>query len=403
MGGQVNGRGIIERTYEGRNFVLNSTTLEWEAMTQPGASAPGASSTQVSIKEILTSSGGTIIDSTEVALKVNVVAGSAAGSTEVTVRQSSAGDLNVTVGASALPSGAATAAKQDTGNATLSVISAVIQAANVANASDLWIPVLGYDGTLLRPLKTDSSGSLQIKQASTVWAAQLDGRVRAQNSTIGDLLASVQQNSTVWPVQMPTSQSFQVKNSTIGDLLASVQQNSTTWAVQIDGRVRAQNSTIGDLLASVQQNSTVWQTQAVIRDSSGVAYAGLTSRPSTGAQAMPTREVLNNLLSTCFSSLGNNSTSATVVTSAASLRHKVYAYSITSTAQAVNTLSFASSLGNPIWQVQMQSITSGITGANLAVSPPAWLFATEAASPLVFKVTGSSGTYHVSFSYFSEA
>jgi hypothetical protein len=178
----------------------------------------------------------------------------------------------------------------------------------------------------------------------------------------------------VWPVQIPSTQSIQVKNSTIGDLLASV-----------------------------QQNSTVWFTQAILRDSSGTGLVGTTTRPSTGAQGLVVRHVLNDLQSTCFSTLGNNSTSSTIVSSAAGLRHKVFAYSITSTAQAVNTLSFASSLANPIWVMQMQSISSGITGANLAVSPPAWLFATEVASPLVFKIGPSTGTYHVSLSWFSEA
>ena len=229
--------------------------------------------------------------------------------------------------------------------------------------------------------------------------------VQAKNSTIGDLLASVQQNSTVWQVQIPSTQSVQVKNSTIGDLLASVQQNSTVWQVQIPSSqsVQVKNSTIGDLLASVQQNSTVWQTQSKVQDSSGVSPNIVGTRPTTGAQAIAVRHVLNDLQSTCFSTIGNNSTSATVVTSAASVRHKVYAYSITSTAQAVNTLTFASSLANPLWHVAMQAFSSGISGANLAVTPPAWLFATAAASPLVFKVTGTTGSYHLSFSYFSEA
>ena len=225
--------------------------------------------------------------------------------------------------------------------------------------------------------------------------------VQVKNSTIGDLLASVQQNSTVWAVQADGR--VRAQNSTIGDLLASVQQNSTVWAVQADGRVRAQNSTIGDLLASVQQNSTVWQTQSIIRDSSGTAYPGITTRPTTAVMALPVRPVLNDLQSTSFSTIGNNSTSDTVVSSAAGLRHKVFAYSITSTAQAINSLTFASSLANALWTMQMQAMSSGITGANLAVTPPAWLFGTEAGSPLVFKIGPSTGSYHLSFSYFSEA
>jgi sulfur carrier protein ThiS len=249
------------------------------------------------------------------------------------------------------------------------------------------------------------AGKVLVDQNSTVWPVQIPTTqsIQVKNSTIGDLLASVQQNSTVWAVQADGR--VRAQNSTIGDLLASVQQNSTVWAVQIptSQSVQVKNSTIGDLLASVQQNSTVWQVQAKIQDSSGVGFIGTITRPTTGVQGMAVRVVLNDLQSTAFSTMGNNSTSSTIVSSAASVRHKVYAYSITSTAQAVNTLTFASSLANMLWTVQMQAFSSGISGANLAVTPPAWLFATESASPLVFKVTGTTGTYHLSFSYFSEA
>ena len=290
----------------------------------------------------------------------------------------------------------------------------------VSNVSSVAGRVLVDQNSTVWPVQVSSvAGRVDVGEYST--AAPLTGStglivrlastgVRVINSSAADLLANVSsvagrvltdQNSTVWAVQVDGR--VRAQNSTIGDLLASVQQNSTVWAVQVDGRVRAQNSTIGDLLASVQQNSTTWLTQAVIRDSSGVAYAGVTTRPSTAVQGLPVRTVLNDLQSTAFSTIGNNSTSSTIVSSVAAQRVKCYAYSITSTVQAVNTLTFASSLANLIWTVQMQSLSSGISGANLAVTPPAWLFATEAASPLVFKVTGTTGSYHLSVSYFVEA
>ena len=330
---------------------------------------------------------------------------------------------------------------------------------SAAQASTVW--AVQVDGRVRAQNSTIGDLLASVQQNSTVWAVQVDGRVRAQNSTIGDLLASVQQNSTVWAVQVDGR--VRAQNSTQADFIgqfapisssgvsmstdadpASTKQGlivrqvgystqvtvanfSTTVNVSslagpvivrssaadalgtiyqstfADLRATVHNSTIGDLLASVQQNSTVWQVQAKIQDSSAVSPNIVGTRPTTGAQGIAVRTILNDLQSTCFSTIGNNSTSATVVSSAASVRHKVYAYSITSTAQAVNTLSFASSLANAIWQVQMQSVSSGITGANLAVSPPAWLFATESASPLVFKITGTTGSYHLSFSYFTEA
>ena len=242
------------------------------------AAGGGGGSTQVSIKEILTSSGASVMDSTLNA--VRITSADAGGSTQVSVSGNtydSSGALQVNTGP-----GGSTQISVSTGSVRV----------HQSTAADL---------------------NAAVVQGSTIWAAQV-------SSVAGRVL--VEQNSTVWPVQVPSSQSIQVKNSTIGDLLASVQQNSTVWAVQVadyvapsttiqvssvSGRVRAQNSTIGDLLASVQQNSTVWEVQS--------------------------RQTLPTLLSTAFSTLGNNSTSSTIVSSQAGLRHKVFAYSITSTAQ----------------------------------------------------------------------
>lgn len=479
-----------------------------------GIGTPGAGSTQVSVKEILTSSGASVMDSTEGAIKVNVVAGAAGGSTIVTistgsvrVHQSTAADLNAAVvqgstvwqaqvsslaglvtvspisssGVSLSTDASPASTKQGLivrqvgntydssgalqvntgpgGSTQVAVSSGIVQVQPISSSgvsmSTDTDPASTKQGLIVRQVGFSTivavsslAGVVSAQQNSTVWAVQIDGRVRAQNSTIGDLLASVQQNSTVWQTQTKIqdiltssggsvmdstevaikvnvvagaaggSTTVTVRQSTAADLnvtvagyvapSTTVNVSSLAGAVIVrssaaDALMTVYQSTMGALLAQVAQNSTVWQTQAKIQDSSAVTFVGSTSRPSTGVQGLVVRHVLNDLQSTAFSTMGNNSTSSTIVSSAAAIRHKVYAYSITSTVQAVNTLSFASSLGNPIWQIQLQSISSGIAGANLAVSPPAWLFATEAASPLVFKVTGTTGTYHLSFSYFSEA
>lgn len=238
-----------------------------------------------------------------------------------------------------------------------------------------------------------------VGQASTVWAVQVDGRVRAQNSTIGDLLASVQQNSTVWAVQVDGR--VRAQNSTIGDLLASVQQNSTVWAVQVDGRVRAQNSTIGDLLASVQQNSTVWQTQAAVRTSSGAGVEGSTGVPERGALGLNVRPIVPLLHSAFASTAGATSTNTVLVSSQAGIHYCVYAFSITSTVAAASTISFRSSLANVNWPLRLGSQSSGVTGANLAVTPPAYLFRTSSAgNALTFHVPSSGAEYDVVVSYF---
>lgn len=75
----VQGYGFIG---ESRGYVYDSTLMAWIAAT-PGTA--GGGSTQISIKEILTSSGASVMDSTANAINVNVVAGSAASDTTATV------------------------------------------------------------------------------------------------------------------------------------------------------------------------------------------------------------------------------------------------------------------------------------------------------------------------------
>lgn len=281
-----------------------------------------------------------------------------------------------------------------------------------------------------------------ITRSLTYQSSQADNRATVYQSTAGDLNVTAAQGGT-WNIGTVTTVSSLAGIVTVGEYsTAAPAANSTGLVVRIaspstgpfqmsslGGRVEVgeystatpatgstglivrvaspstgpfQMSSLGGVV-NVQQNSTVWQGQVTIKDSSGVNVPASTALPVNGAVGLHVRQVYPTILSTAFSTIGNGSTSSTVVSSAAGVRHKVFAYSITSTVQAVNSLSFASGLSNVIWTMQHQSVSSGISGANLAVTPPAWLFATAAAEPLVFKITGSTGSYHLSFSYFSEA
>lgn len=98
-----------------------------------------------------------------------------------------------------------------------------------------------------------------------------------------------------------------------------------------------------------------------------------------------------------------------LVSSAAGLRHKVYAFHVTSTHTNPSTLVFMSSAAHDLYHVGFGSGSSGVTGANLAVTPPAFLFATASANALNVRIEGGNSTVtsttlaRVSFSYFSEA
>ena len=92
--------------------------------------------------------------------------------------------------------------------------------------------------------------------------------------------------------------------------------------------------------------------------------------------------------------------STTLISSVAAKQHRVYAFSVTSTLIATSSATFASS-ANDRWGLLVGTGSSGVSGGNLAVSPPGFLFTTETASALTF-VTSSTGLYRVSVSFFTE-
>jgi hypothetical protein len=84
---------------------------------------------------------------------------------------------------------------------------------------------------------------------------------------------------------------------------------------------------------------------------------------------------------------------------------KVYAFSIMSTAAVNLTSKFTNgSGGSPVelWRVAMISPTGGVAGANLAVTPPGYLFATPSGATLCI-VNDSASLIHYSVAYFKES
>lgn len=239
-----------------------------------------------------------------------------------------------------------------------------------------------------RPLQS-SAADLQMTAtplAGSTW------NVRPLQSSAADL------QMTATPLAGSTWNVRPLQSSAADLQMTATPLAGSTW------NVRPLQSSQGDLRATVYQSTaTDFLVSANIRDSSGTGFVGTTTRPSTGAQGLVVRPVLNDLQSTGRSTTGNGSTRETFVSSVAGQRIKVYAYSITSTVTTANTVAWYSSNANMIWPVVLQAVSSAISGANLAVSPPAWLFATDAANALTFGISGSTGTYHVGVSWFVEA
>ena len=308
-------------------------------------------STTVTVSQLLDSSGGSIAvgDNVNQALRVNIVAGSAS-STIVSV-SSVAGNVRV-VNSSA----------------------ADLQA-TVTQASTVWaVQVGGY--------------------STTANVSSVAGKVSVVNSSAADLLASVAQTSTVWAVQLTQYSTIAAISSVAG--VVTVQQNSTVWAVQLanystvvsvsTGSVRVHQSTAADLHMTAHN-----------ADGAGNALESSTSAPSSGARGLLVRPILGGVATYSASTTGQSS-ATTILSSAATSRGYVFAYSITSTlAGPVEWGIYSGS--TRLWGGVLAATSSAISGVNLAVSPPGYLFSGSTGQALTFNVASSNTGLNVSIAY----
>lgn len=292
--------------------------------------------------------------------------------------QSTAGDLNVTVAGYVAPS---TTVAVSTGSVRV----------HQSSAADLNVTVAGYVAP--STVVSVSTGSIRVHQSTAA-----DHLVTVYQSTAAALQATVTPAAgstwSVRPLQSSASNLLMTAyQSTAADLnvtVAGYVAPSTIVTVST-GSIRVHQSTAANHLVTVYQSTaadqlvTVYQStaaalQATVRlnTSSGGALEGSTAAPAAGVIALAVREVLGTILSTTVLVTSTASTALyTLVSSAANVRHKVFAYAVTSTHTRPSTLVFVSSNANDKWALQLGSGSSGITGANLAIAPPAWLFHTE--------------------------
>ena len=127
-----------------------------------------------------------------------------------------------------------------------------------------------------------------------------------------------------------------------------------------------------------------------------------------GRQLMSLASVFPSLLSTTVLITSTHSTAVyEVVSSAASVQHRVFAFSVGSTHTNPSTLVFMSSLAIDRWHVPFGSGSSGMTGGHLAVTPPGFIFQTVAANALNVRIEGGSSVTstvvaRISIGYFTE-
>lgn len=310
------------------------------------------------------------------------------------VHQSTAADLLATVS----PAAGSTWAVRPLQSSQADLRATVYQ----STAADLNVTVAGYSTVV-----NVSTGSVRVHQStaadlnvtvagySTVVSVST-GSVRVHQSSAADLNVTVAGYSTVVSV---STGSVRVHQSTAADLQATVTPVAgSTWAV------RPLQSSAADLQVTATQNSTAWSVLARVTTSSGGGIEGSTASPAAGVIGLHTREALSSLQSTtilCLIQTAGGST--TIISSAAGLSYKVYAYSITSTVTAMSSVAFLSSAAIERWGLILGSGSSGITGANLAIPPigGAFLFRTDQANALQFSAS-STGLYRVSVSWITE-
>ena len=132
----------------------------------------------------------------------------------------------------------------------------------------------------------------------------------------------------MWAVQLSNYSTIAAVSSVGG--VVKVQQNSTVWAVQLTQWSTTHNVSSLAGVVKVTQNSTVWNVQARLFDGVSNALVSATSNPSSNAQALAVRPVIDTLLTYSASTTGQSS-ATTIISSNATTRGKVFAYSITST------------------------------------------------------------------------
>lgn len=251
-----------------------------------------------------------------------------------------------------LPTGAATSAKQDTLDTSINTL---LKPASTLAAVTSITNVVHVD---------DNGGSLTV-----------DGNLGA------DLRVSSAAVTTSNPVPVcpPASGSLAVSNSTASNLKAEV-VGTGTFAVQAAATLAAETTKV---IGTV--NVAAAQTIAT------------TNAGTFAVQNNSTGKTLLTASGSCASS-GNNTLIA-----AGTNKLKVFAFSLTTTSTTAVTCIFQSGAsGTELWRVVLQAPTGVNVGANLAVTPPAWLFATASATLLNLNLS-SGQTVHYSVAYYDEA
>ena len=206
---------------------------------------------------------------------------------------------------------------------------------------------------------------------------------------------------TFWQATQPISGTVTANagtNLNTSLLATSAKQDTGNNSLSsIDGKITAVNTG-----AVVISSGTVTTVSTLTNQSQ---EGGVNISLNAGAVDTGTRRVIQaNGAGKTIKSVGGSAASSgdnTLVT-AGTNKLKVFAFSLSTTSTTAMTCKFEDGAGGTVlWEVILQAPTSISTGANLAVSPPAWLFNTSAATLLNLNLSSANAVIW-SVSYFEE-
>ena len=224
----------------------------------------------------------------------------------------------------------------------------------------------------------------------------------------GAVLYAKQLNSDAadaWPILADAS-GYLLVNMTVGTVTLSstastitnavgnpVNVSLTSTAVTVAGTVSLTTTAVTASLSSTAVTISMISGQAAVAGGVG----------ATGASVQ--RVVLaNDQGRTLSSSSGTLAATQVTLVLAGSNKTKVYAFSLTTTSTTGVICSFmhGSQSGPELWRVLLQAPSGANSGANLAVTPPGYLFATPSSGNLILFL---SAAVRVDFSlaYYDEA
>lgn len=316
------------------------------------------------------------------------------------------GTVAVSLASVPLPSGAATAAKQDTQIASLDLLDDAVGTPGGVLSSK-GFGVLGTDGSAARLLKTNSSGELQIGIASApVLGVTSNGANISTETTLSAINGKITACNTGAVVissgSVSIGSALPVGSNTIGGVnIASALPagSNSIGSVSINAAIPAGANTIGgvNIVSAIPSGSNTIGAVNLISGQSGISGGAGTTDAAT------IRAILaNNNGKTIVNAGGSVSSSGdTTLIAAGTNKLKVFAFSLSTISTTAVTCIFKSN-GIELWRLVLQAPSGAATGANLAVTPPAFIFATTAATALVLNLS-SAQTVHWSAAYFDEA